>query len=80
MLRGTKVCSRHLVHMTKVAAMPIYMVKSFKNLLLQNRWTDYHKTWYVAWGLQPIKVCSNNDLLCRKVKFGNLAFFIASFQ
>ena len=27
-----------------------YVVKPFKNLLLLNRWTDYHKTWYVASG------------------------------
>ena len=23
----------------------------FKNLLLQNRWTDFHETWYVASGI-----------------------------
>ena len=34
-------------HITKMAAMPIYY-KPFKNLLLRNRWTDFHETWYVA--------------------------------
>ena len=52
---GTKVCSRHLGHMTKMAATP------FKNLLLQNRQADFHETWYVASGLQPIIACSNGD-------------------
>ena len=47
---GTKLCSRHLGHMTKMAATPIYGKKPFKNLLLQNRQTDSHKTWYVALG------------------------------
>ena len=46
---GTIFCSRHLGHMTKMAATPIYG-KSFKNLLLQNRWADFHETWYVASG------------------------------
>ena len=46
----TKVCSRHLGHITKMDAMPIYGKNPFKNLLLQNRWTDFHKTWYVASG------------------------------
>ena len=47
---GTKVRSRHLGHMTKMAAKPRpYMVKPFKNLL-QNRKSDFHETWYVASG------------------------------
>ena len=58
---GKKVCSRHLGHITKMAAMLIYG-KTLQNLLLQNRWTDFHETWYVASGLQPIIVCSNDDL------------------
>ena len=45
---GTKVCINGPGHMTKMAAMPIYG-KNLKNLLL-NRWTDFHKTWYVALG------------------------------
>ena len=40
---GTKVYTRHLGHMTKMATMS-------KNLLLQNRQADFHKTWYVASG------------------------------
>ena len=36
--------------MTKMAAMPIFVVKSFKNKLLWNRWTDFNETWYVALG------------------------------
>ena len=36
-------------HMTKMAAMHIYG-KNLKNLLLQNRRADFHKTWYVASG------------------------------
>ena len=46
----TKVCSRHLGHMTKMAATPIYGKKPFKNLLLQKRQADFHETWYVASG------------------------------
>ena len=45
---GTIFCSRHLGHMTKMAA--THMVKPFKNLLLQNRRADFHETWYVALG------------------------------
>ena len=37
------------------------MVKTLQNLLLQNRWTDFHETWYEASRLQPIIVCSNDD-------------------
>ena len=36
-------------HMTKMATMPIYGEKPFKNLL-GNRQTDFHETWYVASG------------------------------
>ena len=43
---GTKVCSRHLGHMSKMAAKPIYG-KNFKNLL-RNQWIDFNETWYVA--------------------------------
>ena len=34
--------------MTKMALMPIYGKNPSKNLLLWNRWTDFHETWYVA--------------------------------
>ena len=46
---GTKVCSRHLGHMTMMAATPIYSKKkTFKHFLLQNRQADFHEIWYVA--------------------------------
>ena len=41
-------CINNLVHMTKMAAMLIYGKKTFKNLLLQNRWTDFKETWHEA--------------------------------
>ena len=37
-------------HMTKMAAMPMYIVKALQNLLLRNQWTDFQETWYVASG------------------------------
>ena len=40
--------TNELGHMTYMAAMPIYMVKTLKNLLLQNHLTDDLETWYVA--------------------------------
>ena len=43
-----KVCINGPSHMTKMAAMPIYG-KNLKNIL-QNRWADFHETWYVASG------------------------------
>ena len=43
-------CSRHLGHMTKMVATPIYGKNPSKNLLLQNRQADFHETWYVASG------------------------------
>ena len=42
-------------HMTKMAAMAINRkkpLKTFKNLLLQNQWADFHETWYVASGMR----------------------------
>ena len=47
---GTKVYINGPGHMTKMAATAIYIVKTFKNLLLQNRLADFHETWYVASG------------------------------
>ena len=35
-------------HMTKSAAMPIYMVKHCKNLLFRNYWVDFDETLYEA--------------------------------
>ena len=43
-----KINTNELDHMTKMAAMPLYMVKTLKNLLLQNQLTDDLETWYVA--------------------------------
>ena len=52
MVRGwAKVCLRHLGHMTKMAATPIYGKNSSK--------TDLHQLLYVHVALGPIKVCSN---------------------
>ena len=41
---------RHLGHMTKMAATPIYGKNPSKNLLLQNRQVDFYETWFVASG------------------------------
>ena len=40
---GTKVCSQHLGHMTKMAVMPIYGNNPSKTLL-RNQWADFHET------------------------------------
>ena len=68
-------------HMNKMAATPIYGKNPSKSLTLWNRWTDFHKTWYVAlvtpthhnlfkwWDWVDL------DLFYGKVKFGNLGFF-----
>ena len=48
---GTKVCSNGPGHMTKMAAIPIYGKKNFKNLLLKNQKADEVGTWYVALGM-----------------------------
>ena len=45
--RETKVCSNGPGHMTKMAAMPIY-VKKLKNLILRNQETDDLESWYAA--------------------------------
>ena len=51
-------------HMTKMAAMPIYVVKSFKNQLLPNGWTVFNETWYEALGALTLHslVYINHDL------------------
>ena len=41
-------------HMTKMAAMPIY-VKTFKNLLLQNQKSYDFKVWHVSLGVQALQ-------------------------
>ena len=78
---GTKFCSRHLGHMTKMAAMPIYGKKflPFKNLLLQNQRADFHETSYIASRTpahHSLFCWSDLDLFYGKVKFGNLGFSI----
>ena len=45
---GTKVCSRHLGQMTKMAATPIYGKNSSK--IFSRTGADFHETWYVASG------------------------------
>ena len=47
---GTKVCSKDLGHMTKMAIMPIYG----KNLLLWNQKADDLECWYAALGAQVL--------------------------
>ena len=44
---GTKVCSLHVGHMTKMAATTIYG-RTLQNLLLQNRQANFYENWYVA--------------------------------
>ena len=50
---GTKVCIWGLGHMTKMAAMPIYGKKPFKNLLIRNRWADLHEMVCSIWDVGP---------------------------
>ena len=47
--------------MKKMAAMPIYGKKPFKNLLLENQKADDLGTWYVALGMWAYQFCSNDD-------------------
>ena len=51
---GTKGCSNGPGHMTKMAAMPIYMVKTLKILLLRNQKADDLETWYAALGARVL--------------------------
>ena len=41
-------------HMTKMATMPICMVKTLKNLLLRNQKVGDLETWYAASGAQVL--------------------------
>ena len=80
--RGNESLFAHLGHMTKMAATPIYGEKPFKNLLLRNRWTDFHETRYVALGTPAHHSWfkwwpwADLNLFYGKVKFCNLGFFI----
>ena len=74
--RGTKVCSGHLGHMTKMAATPIYGKNPSKNLLLRNQRASDLGPWYVAlgpWAHQSLFKWwpwVDLDLFYGKVKFG----------
>ena len=57
---GTKICSNALGHMTKMAAMPIY-VKNLKNLLLRNQNADYLEHLYATSGAQVLPRLFNDD-------------------
>ena len=48
-----------LGHMNKMAAMPLYMVKSLKNL--QNQEANDLGTWYVVLRMWGLPICSNDD-------------------
>ena len=58
------------------------MVKTLKNLLLQNRWVDCLETCYVALGDWVLASCSNGDpkltltFIFVRVKFGPLGFWM----
>ena len=75
----TKVCSRHLGHITKMAATPIYGKNPSKSSSREPG-ADFHETWYIASGtpahhsLFELGPWSDLDLFYGKVKFGNLGF------
>ena len=58
------------------------MVKTLKNLLLQNQWTDDLETWYVALSMQVLlrlfKFCPwvELDSFYAKVKFDYIGFYM----
>ena len=54
---GTKICSRHLGQMTKMASTPI---KNPFKIFSRNGWPIFTKLG-IYWGPQPIIVCSNDD-------------------
>ena len=58
---GTKVCSRHLGHMTKMAATPIYGKNPSKIFFSRTGRRTSMKLGMYYRGLQPIIVCSNDD-------------------
>ena len=60
---GTKVCSQHLGHMTKMAATPIYG-KNPSKIFSETGRPIFTKLGMKHRGLQPIIVCSNDDLEC----------------
>ena len=58
---GTKFCSRHLGHMTKMAATPIYGKNPSKIFFSRTGGPIFTKLGMEYWGLQPIINCSNDD-------------------
>ena len=58
---GTIFCSRHLCHMTKMAATPIYGKNPSKIFFSRTGRPIFTKLRMYHWGLQPIIVCSNDD-------------------
>ena len=50
----TKVSSNGPGHLTKMATMPIYVKKTFKNFLPWNQKTDDLETWYAALGARVL--------------------------
>ena len=57
----TKLTSTKFVQkMPKMAGIPIYDKKTFKNLLQNQKANDFG-TWYVAFGVWAYQVCSNHD-------------------
>ena len=59
-------------HMTKMAAMPLYGKNPSKNLLLRNRWADFHETWNVALGTPAIHSLFKYDTLAYFTAMSNL--------
>ena len=60
-VRGTKFCSRHLGHMTKIAATPIYGTNPSKIFFSRTSRRISTKLGMYYLGLQPIIVCTNDD-------------------
>ena len=59
--RGNKNCSRHLGHMTKMAATPIYGNNPSEIFFSRTSKSIFPKLGMYYRGLQPIIVCSNDD-------------------
>ena len=74
---GTKVCSRGLGHMNRMATMPINVKTLNFFRLPRNRWTSGHGTWYPAlgtWTHLHVFTWVNLELFYGKIKFGPYAF------
>ena len=63
-----KICSNVQGHMTKMASRA-YMVKTFKNLLLQNQEPDDLETWYTASGIKYYQTFSNDGTVLTLIIF-----------